>query len=388
MVVKLPIPKKDALDHSQQLLEYILFQLRAQHGSLSFASYMALALYTPGLGYYSCGTQKLGAGGDFITAPELSPLFSKSLARQCQQILQTLAGGDIVEIGAGSGKMAAHILLELEKNHSLPAQYYILELSADLKKRQKDTIFSLCPQLLSRVIWLNTLPEKKINGIILANEVLDAMPVHQFKILNHRAYNIHVIEEQHALKYACPHVSDNERTEIELADCLSFSDGYTSEINLNLKPWIFSLSDCLQKGVILLIDYGFPRTEYYHPDRRMGTVMCHYRHYAHSDPFWYPGLQDITAHVDFTAIAEAATEVEMDVLGYCEQAAFLFSCGLADCAEQTMITTQKEKILQNQAIQVLTSPAEMGELFKVIALGRNFDEPLIGFSLIDRRYAL
>jgi len=384
----LPDPSPEALAHSQRLVEHIFAEMKAHGGKISFAQYMDLALYTPGLGYYSSGTQKFGKHGDFVTAPELSPLFSQCLARQCQEILQNLNGGDILEIGAGSGQMAADILIELKNLNSFPDHYYILEVSADLKKRQQEKLQKLCPEFFDRIIWLDRLPPSGFSGIILGNEVLDAMPVRQFRIINDAIYEIDVIEKNGKLKQV---FSKTENPEfLELYHSQSWPDKYNSEINLNLKPWILSLAEILKSGVILLVDYGFPRHEYYHPDRSMGTLMCHYRHYAHSDPFLYPGLQDISTHVDFTAIAEAASEAELDVLGFTHQAAFLLGTGLMELAEQKQNDSEKEKAAQNHAIHILTSPAEMGELFKVIALGKNMDneEALLGFSLLDRRHGL
>lgn len=380
----LPIPESDAKAHSDQLLQHILSEIRS-HGPLSFERYMELALYAPGLGYYSSGTQKFGRQGDFITAPELSFLFSQSLARQCQQVLSTFPGADILEIGAGSGKMAADILLLLEKMNGLPNHYYILELSADLKKRQTETLAQLCPHLLPSIVWLNTLPTT-FSGVILANELLDAMPMHLFQIQNNRMYDVNITENAGILAYTYTPTQDTVL--LNFVNSLQLPNGYTSEINRLLPHWIASLSDLLKIGVIFLIDYGFPCAEYYHPDRKLGTLMCHYKHHAHTDPLRYPGLQDMTAHVDFTAIAIAASDNNLSVLGFCEQAAFLFGCGLLELAAKAPPTTEAERVMQNHAINTLTSPAEMGELFKVIALGRNWDLPLLGFSLKDRRYAL
>ncbi|HEV2524619.1 MAG TPA: SAM-dependent methyltransferase [Gammaproteobacteria bacterium] len=383
---QMPIPSPDAFQHSMQLLAHIFSEIKRYDGKISFAKYMDLALYTPGLGYYSGGMQKFGTRGDFVTAPELSTLFSKCLARQCQEILENLGGGDILEIGAGSGQMAADILLTLTKANALPNYYYILELSADLKKRQQEKIATLCPAFFNRVVWLETLPLFDFKGVILANEVLDAMPVHQFQIHQNILHEMEVTAQDDELQYQRS-PTKNPRL-LAHYHSQTWPTEYTSEINLHLKPWIMSLSDILKSGVILIIDYGFPQHEYYHPQRSMGTLMCHYRHYAHHDPFLYPGLQDITAHVDFTAIAEAASEVALDVLGYTSQAAFLFDTGLMTLAEQYNAITDKETLVRNHAIQTLTSPAEMGELFKVIALGRNFEETLMGFKLMDRRYTL
>ncbi len=383
---QMPIPSPEAFQHSMQLLAHIFSEIKHHDGKIPFAKYMDLALYAPGLGYYSGGMQKFGVRGDFVTAPELSALFSKCLAHQCQEILENLGGGDILEIGAGSGKMAADILLALTKANALPNYYYILELSADLKKRQQEKIAALCPAFFNRVVWLETLSLPDFKGVILANEVLDAMPVHQFQIHQNILHEVEVTAQDNKLQYQIS-PTNNPRL-LAHYHAQTWPTEYISEINLHLKPWIMSLSDILKSGVILIIDYGFPQHEYYHPQRSMGTLMCHYRHYAHHDPFLYPGLQDITAHVNFTAIAEAASEVVLDVLGYTSQAAFLFDTGLMTLAKQYNATTDKETLVRNHAIQTLTSPAEMGELFKVIALGRNFEETLMGFKLMDRRYTL
>jgi len=296
--------------------------------------------------------------------------------------------------------MAVDILIELAKMAILPEHYYILEISADLKARQKEKIAKLCPQFLNRVSWINELSPKEFQGVILANEVLDAMPVERFLVDASKdcVYEIGVgINEEliaHAHSEPGPNPLKFLHDETKNTDILELYHSrnwpkhvpYTSEINLQIKGWIASLSDSLKKGVILLMDYGFPKNEYYHPDRQMGTLMCHYRHYAHSDPFWYPGLQDITAHVDFTAVAEAALDANLEILGYTHQAAFLLGCGLTELVETPQ--TEMATLSQAQAINVLSSPAEMGELFKVIALGRNIEDPLLGFSLIDRRYSL
>ena len=382
----MPIPSPQAVQHSLALLGHIFSEIKGHDGKISFAKYMDLALYAPGLGYYSGSLQKFGTHGDFVTAPELSPLFSQCLARQCQEILENLGGGDILEIGAGSGQMAADILLALTHLNRLPNYYYILELSTDLKQRQQEKIAVQCPAFFNRVVWLKTLPAFDFKGVILANEVLDAMPVHQFQIHQNILHEVEVSVQDEKLQYQIS-PTNNPRL-LAHYHSQTWPREYTSEINLHLKPWIMSLSDILKSGVILIIDYGFPRHEYYHPQRSMGTLMCHYRHYAHPDPFLYPGLQDISAHVDFTAIAEAASDVALDVLGYTSQAAFLFDTGLMTLAEQSHATTEQEKLIRNHAIQTLTSPSEMGELFKVMALGRNFEQILMGFKLMDRRYIL
>lgn len=428
----LPNPSMDAISHSEQLLSTILKTIETKdEGIISFAEYMQLALYAPGLGYYSAGNQKFGSRGDFVTAPEISPLFSQCLAHQCFQGLTQL-GEDacILEIGAGSGQMAADILRELNELGRLPKQYYILELSAELKERQKQKLQTQCPELFPRVQWLDALPSTAIKAIILANEVCDAMPMHRFCLKYDGCSELAVACKDNKLslieKVPSPELAealelllddlakasfnntgknnrDNSVTlnstntkekskckDIALSNLLTESSQYLSEINLNIKPWIKALAEILESGLILIIDYGFARQEYYHPSRHMGTLMCHYRHHSHADVFFYPGLQDITAHVDFTAIAEAAIQCQLEVAGFTNQAAFLIGSGLQDSVEKNKDKgmTEKEIFKQNQAIQLLTSPAEMGELFKAIALSKNFEIDLRGFMLQDMRNRL
>jgi len=379
-------PTSDALEHSNRLLETIIADIKKNQGLIPFADYMNLALYAPGLGYYVSGAQKFNVGGDFTTAPEISSLFSECLAKQCQQILPLIATkADILEFGAGTGCMAADILQYLDKEKTLPENYYILELSPELKKRQEQSINNRCPHLVSKVHWLNSLPDE-FSGIILANEVLDAMPVERFQIKESNLYTMMVTEKYGILSET---FSATKTLKIlELFHSRSWPDLYTSEINLNIHPWINSLSQCLKQGVVLLIDYGFSAQEYYHPQRTMGTLMCHYQHHAHHDPFYYPGLQDITAHVDFSAIYQAVMSVGFDILGYTSQASFLLGCGLIDLLPAKDLKTEKEKAKQNHAINLLTSPTEMGELFKVMMLGKNIEAACIGFQFSDRQHTL
>lgn len=381
----LPIPSAKALEHSQQLISHILTQIQTKGGMLSFAEYMDLALYTPGLGYYHVGTQKFGMQGDFVTAPEISPLFSFCLAKQCKDIVQHFPAHtaySILEIGAGSGQMAVDLLFQLSQDNCLPEHYYILELSPDLKYRQQQKINTHHPDYFNRVKWLDALPNTPFLGIILANEVLDAMPVNVFKMIGGEMHEQMVMaadSQNPEISFDYHYTLTTQKNALALKT--HFTENYVSETNLNINPWLQSLSVCLSQGVILLIDYGFPRHHYYHPDRTMGTLMCHYRHRAHSDPFLYPGLQDITAHVDFTAVAQAASLAELDVLGYTHQAAFLLSCGLLEFYKQSIPN-------KHQAINTLTSPAEMGELFKVMALGKDFDQTLLGFQMSNRVFSL
>ena len=391
--VTLPQPDPDALQHSARLQAMIHDEIAAAGGAISFARFMALALYAPGLGYYSAGAHKLGAAGDFVTAPELSPLFGQCLARQCREVLQRLGGGDILEFGAGSGALAAEVLLTLEALDCLPRTYAILDLSADLRARQRETLSARAPHLLSRVKWLDQLPETGFRGVVLANEVLDAMPVHLLRYAGAGFEELRVICEGEGLGWRGEPIRDGtlaahaQALEKELGDGV-FCPGYTTEINLAAEGWVNGVASFLEAGLCLIIDYGFPRREYYHPDRRDGTLMCHYRHHAHDDPLALVGLQDITAHVDFTAVAEQALAAGLEVAGYTSQAHFLLGCGLGALLAGADPSDTRRYLTLTQQVKKLTLPQEMGELFKVLALRRGLEGPLMGFSIQDRRSAL
>jgi SAM-dependent MidA family methyltransferase len=377
---KLPAPTADEQAHSAQLAQLIREEIARAGGAIDFARYMALALYAPGLGYYSAGKTKFGAAGDFVTAPEISPLFARCLAVQCAQVLHALGGGDVLEVGAGSGRLALDLLTALDAQGALPNRYLILELSADLRARQTQLLHERAPQLAARVRWLSELPAD-FRGAVIANELLDAMPVERFRVGAHGIEQMQVcVEDDRFVWNAHP-------APAALAAQVSPLDlpvGYVSEINPQAQAWVASIAARLTAGVVLLIDYGFPRAEFYHPQRSQGTLMCHYRHRAHGDPLILVGLQDITAHVDFTAIAEAGRDAGLTVLGYTSQAAFLLALGLTRFAEETPDDT-RARLSVAQQIKTLTLPSEMGELFKVIALGRGVEPPLLGFTLQDRR---
>ncbi|MEK7323620.1 MAG: SAM-dependent methyltransferase [Pseudomonadota bacterium] len=389
-VADLPPPGAEAEAHSARLRELIVAEIAAAGGAISFARFMELALYAPGLGYYSAGARKFGAAGDFITAPELSPLFARCVARQCAQVLHGLGQGDVLEVGAGSGVLAADLLAALAELGSLPEQYFILELSADLRERQQRLLRERVPEWSSRVVWLNRLPAAPFRGVVLANELLDALPVHLFTIAEMGPRELLVGETGGTLQWRLAPLTDARlQTRIdaihqELSE-EQLPAGYTSEINLAAEAWLRSMADVLQAGAILLIDYGFPRREYYHPQRAGGTLMCHYRHRAHGDPLIMLGLQDITAHLDFTALAEAALEVDLTVAGYTTQGAFLLATGIT---EQLAATAAAQQLQRAQEVKKLTLPHEMGELFKVMALTRGVDEPLLGFAWRDLRTKL
>lgn len=348
---------------------------------------MELALYAPGLGYYSAGARKFGVAGDFVTAPELSPLFSRCVARHCAGVLAELAGGELLEFGAGSGAMATDILLELERINALPAAYSILEVSADLRARQRETLAARAPHLLARVQWRDALPEHFV-GMVLGNEVLDAMPVHRFRWRDGQVHELGVTWTGAAFSWTeLPVCTPRLAARVqERAAAEQWPEGYESEVNLAAEDWLRSLAACLQRGVLLLFDYGFPRHEYYHPQRSGGTLMCHYRHRSHPDPLILHGLQDITAHVDFTAMAQAAAEAGLDVLGFANQANYLIGSGLLELAQD--VQDMRQQLEMAAQLKRLMMPGEMGELFKVLALGRGVADAGAGFAVRDERYRL
>ncbi|HVS27193.1 MAG TPA: SAM-dependent methyltransferase [Burkholderiales bacterium] len=378
----LPPPSAEAQQHSDQLCQLIRGEIAANGGRISFARYMELALYAPGLGYYNAGARKLGASGDFLTAPELSPLFGRTLAQQAKQILEQ--GYDqILEIGAGSGALAAALLEELERLGRLPRHYHILEISPDLRQRSRDRLAARVPHLLERVAWLNQLPPA-FSGLIIGNEVLDAMPVNVVVMRKRDILeaDVQYDTDKNGLGWHETRAPDSLR---EAASRLNLpADNYRTEIGLAAQGFLHSLASTLQEGVALFIDYGFPAREYYHPQRSRGTLMCHYRHHAHADPFFLPGLQDITSHVDFSAIARAGVDAGLSLLGYTGQAQFLINCGITEILAEVPPDDAAAYLPLASAAQKLLSPAEMGELFKVLALGKGFTEKLLGFARGDK----
>lgn len=383
----LPLPDPLARAHSEAMITRLQQRINHADGWLSFADYMKTVLYEPGMGYYSAGMTKFGASGDFVTAPELSPLFGQTLALQVAQILAEIPDGSILELGAGSGKLAVDMLHALEQLGQLPVHYDILEISAELQQRQQTMIAQHLPHLRQRVRWLSTLPER-FEGVIVANEVLDATPVHLVVWQNGNLLEQGVTWHDHALTWQTRPLINEALLEIarQLPPTGNFSatsDRYLSEISLASRGLIRSLAECLQRGVMLLIDYGFGEREYYHPQRCQGTLMCHYRHHAHDDPFYLPGLQDITAHVDFTAIAEMALAGGLQLQGYTTQGHFLINCGITDLLARVPADQSGRYLPLANQVQRLVSPAEMGELFKVIAFSKSFKLPLQGFSRGD-----
>ena len=389
-----PPPEPDAAGaaNSQALRERIDAAIAMAGGCLDFADYMALALYAPGLGYYSAGQERFGPGGDFTTAPLMSDLFSRTLAREVARILEGCHGDTVLEYGAGTGQMAADGLAELARLDALPRQYLILEVSADLRARQAATLEARVPALKDRVVWLDRLPDKPLRGVVLANEVLDALPVRRFRRQPRGVHQLGVgVDDRGDLCWR-ERPADAELSAavaaIESDRGERLPDGYTSEWCAGLTPWIQALADSLESGAALLIDYGYPRREFYHPQRGTGTLLCHYRHRAHDDPFFWPGLQDITASVDFTLAARAGRQAGLDVLGFATQGNFLAGAGLPALLEAAAAGDPHRAAELAQEAKPLLFPDEMGERFKVLGLGRHLPLTLPGFSFADHRERL
>jgi SAM-dependent MidA family methyltransferase len=381
--------------HHQRLLQRIQQQAEAAGGALSFDVFMELALYAPGLGYYVAGRPKLGASGDFITAPELSPLFARCLAAQCAEVLERLGGGDLLEFGAGRGILAAELLSELERLEQLPQRYLILEPSPDLQAIQRERLQQHRPELSRRVRWLSAWPQR-FQGVALANEVLDAMPVHAFCVDDAGAPQEVFItpsaEPPGLSEWVGAPRSPGLAPAVRAlqAQGLALTPGYRSEINLRLPGWMQALGQALERGLALLIDYGYPRTEYYHPQRTTGTLMAHSQHQAHNAIFDRLGLQDLSAQVDFSAVAEAGVAAGFTLAGYSTQAHFLIGCGLdQQLAGLLEATADPHQQLQLSAgARQLVLPAAMGERFQVIALARNLPGDWRGFGVRDLRERL
>jgi SAM-dependent MidA family methyltransferase len=387
--VDLPQPASDAAALSEALARLVSSEIEAAGGAIPFSRYMELCLYTPGLGYYSAGQRKFGAAGDFITAPEVSSLFGRCLARCCAEVLQQ-TGGDVLEFGAGSGRLAVDLLGELDVLGCLPRQYFILERSADLQQRQQQLLRRELPQLCERVVWLDRLPPAGFLGVMLANEVLDAMAVERFHWDGTAATQHFVAQGDAGFEWRERPVETPALSAVidALVKACGLPAGYVSEVNLSLAPWLSSVAGRLGEGLLLLIDYGYERDEYYHPQRSSGTLMCHYRQRVHADPFLWPGLQDITAHVDFTAVAEAASTAGLAVSGYTNQAWCLLDCGLEGLLQEAGPTDSAAYLKLAQQAKTLILPGEMGERFRCIALTRGIEQPLPGFRLQDFRCRL
>ena len=368
--LELPAPDEDSAAHSRRVAEHICTLIAKEGGSISFAEFMQHALYAPGLGYYVSGTTKFGAAGDFVTAPETSPLFAQVLARQCAAVLEQIENGQIIELGAGSGALAVTLLSKLSTLNALPDRYYILEVSPDLRLRQEEFLHDQVPALSDRVEWLSELPGD-FSGVIVANEVADALPVERFVKAGDLLKQCRVTVENGKFQWR-----QDEATEalvkavgdVETKIGWQLPDNYQSEICLALAPWISDLVGVLQQGFIFMFDYGVTRREYYAPGRHEGWLTCHFRHHAHDDPLILPGIQDLTAWVDFSALADAAVDGGADIAGFVTQAHFLINGGLQEELAGFMSLPVDEQLELSRQTKLLTLPGEMGEYFKCMMI--------------------
>ncbi|HEX7606270.1 MAG TPA: SAM-dependent methyltransferase [Usitatibacter sp.] len=375
----LPPPTPDASAHSQQLAEHIANTIVAEGEWIPFSRYMELALYAPGLGYYAAGARKFGSEGDFVTSPEISPMFAKCLALQAAQVLKDV-GGDILELGPGSGVFAADLWEALKEMGSLPRRYLLLEVSPDLRERQRALLAQRFPAEMDRFEWIDRLPGK-IRGLVIANEVLDVVPCSMVHRDSRGSYfEQGVILTEAGFAFEDQPLPDGELTRRAATVCPPGDYDYVSEINFAAEALVRTIASSLEAGVALFIDYGFPEREFYHPQRSMGTMRCHYRHRVHGDPFFMPGLQDITAHVDFSAMGRAAEQGGAEIFGFTTQAYFLISCGLAVLVSAGDPTMTLSRLKGTSAVHRLIGPSEMGELFKVLGFGKGMPGPILGFQ--------
>ena len=384
----LPLPAADARAVSDALLERLYRRIEQEGGCIPFDVFMSAALYEPGLGYYSNGLIPFGAQGDYVTAPESGKLFGRCLARCIASVLEQVEQAVVMELGAGSGVLAVDLLSELEKLDALPQRYYILERSAAMRALQQRRLRRQLPEFTQRVEWLDALPEYPVTGVIFGNEVADALPVKRFRWHNGQVRELGVGRQNEQLA-VCECCDDEVEKHVQqLARIGCWQGEYRSEFCPTLPAWISSLTDVMGQGLLLLIDYGYGRAEYYHPQRSMGTLMCHYRHHAHDDPFCLPGLQDITAFVDFTAIAEAATAAAMQLEGFTSQARFLVGCGIDRLMSEIDTANTRQFLQLSNEAKRLMLPGDMGERFKVIGFSRELPQGAKGFDSQDLRSRL
>jgi len=375
----LPPPPPEAIAHSQQLGEHIAQAILAEGDWIPFSRYMELALYAPGMGYYAAGARKFGEAGDFVTAPEISPMFGKCVGRQAADILNR-TGGNVLELGPGSGALAADLYESLKEQGVLPERYLLLEVSPDLRERQRDLLskrFGI--HEMERFVWIDRLPDK-IRGFVIANELLDVIPCSLLHRQGEEVFERGVILTEAGFAFEDQRLAEGE---LKRRAQSAFPPGdydYLSEVNFAAEALVRTIAAKIEAGLAIFIDYGFPEREYYHPQRAAGTLRCHYRHRVHDDPFFLPGLQDITAHVDFSAMARAAESAGAEVMGFTTQAYFLISCGLGILVSAGDPTMTLSRLKGTSQVHRLINPAEMGELFKVLGFGKGFEGPVLGFQ--------
>ncbi|MEM9303185.1 MAG: SAM-dependent methyltransferase [Pseudomonadota bacterium] len=364
----LPAPAPEAAAHSERVLGTVVERIRAD-GPLRFDAYWDLVLYEPGLGYYAAGTTKFGAAGDFVTAPELGPIFGRCVAGQIAAVLDELGGGDIVEYGAGTGAFAATTLERLAELGKLPERYRIVERSADLAARQRELLAAAVPNLLERVEWLEALPATPWRGVVFANEVLDALAARRLLHRDEAWFELHVGLDGDRLAWAPVPLPDDLRHAVDRIEACwdrTPTGDWLTEVQPSTAPWLAGAVEALEAGAVLLCDYGYDEREYFHPDRKRGTLICHYRHRAHDDPFHLPGLTDLSVSVNFGAVMRAMAAAGLSPDGYASQAQFLLAAGLEDEFQAAFERDAAEQIARVNEIKRLTLPAEMGERFRFI----------------------
>ena len=381
-------PDAFASRHSVAVARHLRGQIEDAGGVLPFDQYMDMALYAPGLGYYATGTRKFGQGGDFVTAPEIGPLFGRSLAREVGLVLETIDDACLLEFGAGSGALAQSLIEALSADGRLPSRYCILEISLDLRERQRQRLEPLAEHHGLKIEWLEQLPDEPLQGVILANEVVDAFAVTRFCVIQGRPWRAGISIDGDGFAWEWIDDLDPDSGAAKIVQQYELVEGYISEVCPRAQAWIHALGVSLQRGLALVIDYGFPAREYYLPERSQGTLRCHYQHRAHNDPLILPGIQDVTCQVNFSALAEAGRTAGFDVLGYTSQESYLLALGLLDLA--TPQPEDDENVMLSRAAEVkqLILPSQMGEAFKVMALGKNIEQALAGFKLRDRSSSL
>ena len=390
---ELPIPDAPSLAHSELVADHIRRLIRDNGGAIGFAEFMHHALYAPGLGYYVAGASKFGSAGDFVTAPEISPVFSRILARQAADVLQQFEQAEdrnVLELGAGSGALAVAMLAKFEELDALPHRYYILDVSADLNERQAATIKESMPKYIDRVAWLSEWPDS-FSGVVIANEVVDALPVERFCKSNNVIYRQSVRCSGDGFAWqseAAPPVLDRAVESIETSLACRLPDNYCSEVSLGAGNWIADLASRMSRGFCFVFDYGVSQREYYAADRVDGWLRCHFRHHAHGDPLIYPGIQDLTAWVDFSRLAQAAFDGGLQVAGYVTQAQFLMHSGLQEEIQVMNDLPTVAQIELSRQVKVLTMPGEMGESVKCLGLCKGHIEIPRVFEIADRAHTL
>jgi SAM-dependent MidA family methyltransferase len=381
-------PDAFASRHSIAVARHLRGQIEDAGGVLPFDQYMDMALYAPGLGYYATGTRKFGQGGDFVTAPEIGPLFGRCLAHEVGLVLSVIDDACLLEFGAGSGALAQSLIEALSADDRLPSRYCILEISPDLRERQRQRLEPLAEHHGLKIEWLEQLPDEPLQGVILANEVVDAFAVTRFCVIEGRPWRAGISIDGDGFAWEWIDDLDPDSGAAKVVQQYELVEGYISEVCPRAQAWIHALGVSLQRGLALVIDYGFPAREYYLPERSQGTLRCHYQHRAHNDPLILPGIQDVTCHVNFSALAEAGRTAGFDVLGYTSQESYLLSLGLLDLATPQPDDDEKLMLARAAEVKQLILPSQMGEAFKVMAFGRNIEQALAGFKLRDRSSSL